>query len=98
PAGRLDRRDDGSLRMTLLDAILATLGGLWAVVSAPLAVLFYGAVLVIAGLFVFAAGFAPDRIRSEGIPIWERAIYWVVGLAIFLWITGSSSPFTWSKP
>jgi len=88
--------------MTLIDAILATLGGLWAIVSAPLAVVAYGTALVFAGVFAFIGGFAGS---NDDYPFWTRIPYWVIGLAIFLlgfsmfvWISGSYSPFTWSKP
>lgn len=88
--------------MTLLDAILATLGGLWAFVSAPGMVLLYGVALVFMGAIVFIGGFMGS---SVDYPFWTRIPYWVIGLVVLLlgvsllvWIIGSYSPFSWSKP
>lgn len=88
--------------MTLLDAILTVIGALWAIISAPIAVLFYVIVVLFMAAAVVLAGFQPQEYDGE-FPVWERMIFWLIGLAIaifgisiFVWMAASSDgPFFW---
>lgn len=87
--------------MTLWDAILATLNGIGAVFSAPLAVMAYAVVL-----FAFAIGaiigaiqeFANDEPLGGVLGVVIAAVVIVLSISMFVWISGSYSPLDWSKP
>lgn len=86
--------------MTFLDAILATLSGLWGFASAPILVFLYGFAIICAGFVIFATGFVGDRLEY---PFWTRIPYWLIGLAILLLgvavlvfvASNAPTPFTW---
>lgn len=90
--------------MTLLDAALTVLGGLWAFLSAPGTVIAYGTILGLLALFMFvAAGPASSDINFYLDTPWYYVVFfWVLmvfvallAVTLIVWGTSSGSVFEW---